>query len=126
MNETTEIRIHAHVNTESRDCDSTYGNSYVMTYNDEELAETAAAQGINDFSEINFRNRVLTHIVSVYTGVNGTLKVTGDPERGLTERLTWNESTEEGYRAADALFCTDDCDTGRESCSDSTAEAMGY
>lgn len=115
--------LHAHVDTESQDCDSRYTNSYLMWMDTSELEGEDAP---NWFGEIVFRQRVLSHIVSAYTCVAGTLKVSGCPETGLTDALTWNESTEEGYRAADVRFCDDTFCADETSYRDHTAESMGY
>lgn len=133
MNTTT---LHAHVNTYSVDCDGPISRDYVMTYNDDERAEQVRGyfngvirgedHPINDFSEISFRQRVLSHVVSAYTTWQGTLTVTGDEQGGLTKILDWSETTEEGGHHIRAEFCSDDCDTGEEGYRDYRAEAAGY
>jgi len=114
--------IHAHVSTASADCDGPSYRDYVMVPNDTEIAESEKAQGVNDFSEINFRQRVLSACVSVYAVGPGGCKVEIEPDGDFT----WNEGTDEGYRSGEARFCDDDCDTGQQSQRDVYAEMMGY
>jgi hypothetical protein len=114
--------LHAHVSTASADCDGPMYDEYVITLNDEEIAETE--QQYNDFHEIHFRERVMCSIVHV-TGGNGTLSVHSEPG-GWADRIEWHQQTEEGYRSAEAVFCEDDCDTGVTSHRDVYAEMMGY
>jgi hypothetical protein len=111
--------LHAHVDRSSADCDGPMYDSHVETYNDDEIAEAVKANGINDFSEIHFRERVLTSNISVYSCMQGTLEVS---ENGFS----WNESTEEGYRTAHVRWCRDDCDTDERSHRDVYAEMMNY
>ena len=122
MTKTTASNVHAHIDTESQDCDSRYTNCYIMRV-DPDLDQREDYEGDG---EIAFRGRVVAHIVSGYTTVYGTLKVEGNEDTGVTERLTWHESTEEGYRAADVRFCYDEYCVDETLYRDHTAESMGY
>lgn len=90
--------VHAHVSTNSSDCDGTYSHDYIINPTDEHMAESINANGINDFSDIHFREYVLTSIVSVYACVYGRMDVS---ESGFD----WSEQTDEGYRAASVVWC---------------------
>ena len=70
--------LHAHVSTASADCDGPFYRDYVSTFNDEEIAEHERAQGINDFSDINFMNRVFTNHCGPYAVHQLTVKVDDD------------------------------------------------
>lgn len=110
--------LHAHVSTRSRDCDGGYSRDYVMTFNDDETAESGKVY--NDFSEIHFMDRVMCSVASPYACELGmTIKVDDDG-------IEVHENTEEGYRAASVRWCRDDCDTDEHSQRDHTAESMGY
>lgn len=113
--------LHAHVSTASADCDGPLYDEYVMTLNADEIAESE--QEYNDFSDIHFRERVISSIMSLTGG--GTLTTHGE-FGGWVERVEWSQQTEEGYRSAEAVFCEDDCDTGLTSHRDVYAEMMGY
>lgn len=110
--------LHAHVSTQSRDCDGLYNRDYVMTFNDEETAESGKVY--NDFSDIHFMNRVMCTVASPYAVEHG-MRVTVD-----NDGINVYEDTEEGYRAADVRWCRENCDTDEYSQRDYTAEAMGY
>ena len=113
--------LHAHVDTASVDCDGPMYREYVVTPNDAEIAEHEEAQGINDFSDIHFMNRVFTSECSPYAVAYGmTVKV---DEHGFT----WNEATDEGHRSGEVRWCRDeDCDPRAQSQRDVYAEMMGY
>ena len=113
------MTIHAHIDNASQDCDGPIYRSRIEVFNDEETAEAVKANGINDFSEIHFRERVLTSEVSVYSCENGTLQVSAGG-------FSWSEQTDEGYRSAHVVWCTDDCDLGEKSYRDVYAEMMNY
>lgn len=115
--------LHAHVSTASADCDGPMYDEYVISLNDEEIAESQ--KETNDFHDITFRDRVMCHIVH-QTGGQGTLTVDSEPG-GWAERLDWHQQTEEGYRSAEVRFCEDDyCDPNATSHRDVFAEQMGY
>jgi hypothetical protein len=111
--------LHAHVATASADCDGPMYHDYVTVPNDAEIAEHEAAQGVNDFSDIHFMNRVFTNHVSPYAVRQLTAKLDDDG-------FTWHEDTEEGYRAGEVRWCRDDCDESLYSQRDVYAEMMGY
>ena len=104
----TASNLHAHVETESRDCDGMYTSGYVAAMTTLERNE--------EFSDLVFKDRVITGIISVHA--YGTLTVTPDG-------VTWGESTEEGYRRVEATWCSDTC-PGSSWQRDHTAEAAGY
>lgn len=111
---------HAHVSTSSADCDGPMDRHYVIEQNDDERAESG--QVYNDFSEINFRERVLGSIVSLTTlvdGMEGTVRI---HEHGFD----WSRPTDEGYESAEVIWCEDDCDLGERGQRDYFAEAAGY
>lgn len=120
--------LHAHVETASSDCDGPFYTDYVMTPNDAEIAESEAANGVNDFSDIHFVERVAMAISHVYSCMwSGTLTVTAEDEGSFERTFEWSERTEEGHRSATARICTDEaCDTDRRGQRDVYAEMMGY
>lgn len=110
--------LHAHVSTTARDCDGTYDHAYVVTFNDDETAESQ--KDVNDFSGIHFMNRVMSLVASPYACQFGmTVKVDDDG-------IEVHENTEEGYRQASVRWCHEDCDTDARSQRDHAAEAAGY
>ena len=111
--------LHAHVSTATADCDGPMYRDYVMAFSDEEKAESEAAQGVNDFSDIHFMQRVMMRVASPYAARQMTVRV---DESGIEVR----EDTEEGYRHAEVRWCHDDCDTDESSQRDVYAEMMGY
>lgn len=102
-------RIHAHVNSDSRDCDGTYLKSHTEVLTTEERCSR--------YGDLYFKDRVVTSIISLHG--HGTLKVE-------SEGCVWDEPTEEGHRLIVVTWCDDeDCDrTGSQR--DLTAESMGY
>lgn len=101
--------LHAHVETEQRDCDGLYTGGQVYEMVTEERAD-------EQFGELRFKNRVFTSVVSLHGYGQATVTPTG---------LVWHERTEEGHRVADVTWCEDEC--GAESWQrDHTAEAAGY
>lgn len=116
----TDLHLHAHVSKSARDCDGPIYDEYIISLTDEERARSEAANGVNDFTDIEFRNRVLTSIVSVYATQQGRMDVN---EGGFK----WHEDTDEGYRAAEVVWCEDEsCDPAYTSHRDVYAEMMGY
>lgn len=108
--------LHAHVSTESADCDGSYSRSHVATLNDDERA--MSEQTVNDFHDIVFKARVVGDTVSTHT--HGTLTVTPDG-------VEWSEQTEEGYRSVSVSWCEHgSCDTYLRTQRDHRAESMGY
>jgi hypothetical protein len=114
--------LHAHVSTFARDCDGGHGNEYTMGFNDDEVAERERAQGVNDFSDIHFMQRVMMNVASPYAVEYGmTVKVD-------SEGIEVHENTDEGYRSAEVRWCHDeDCDPNAQGpVYDEYAEMMGY
>jgi hypothetical protein len=110
---------HAHVSSESADCDGRYSRSHVVHMNADEIRESW--QDENDFSEINFRERVLGSVVSLTTfteGQEGSVTIT---EHGFT----YSRPTDEGYESVEVTWCEDDCDDA-STYRDHRAESMGY
>lgn len=103
--------LHAHVSTDSADCDGRYSRTYVETPTEAERAD--------DFSDLVFKERVLAAYVSVVPGIVVKVEVTMD---GFTAA----ETTDEGYRHVEVEWCEyeecDDAPTYR----DHRAESMGY
>ena len=100
--------LHAHVETDARDCDGRYTDGHVFEKNTLERAD--------DLGDYSFKKRVLARVVSIYG--HGTLKVTPDG-------LSWHEDTDEGYHRVEVRWCEDEC----EDCTwqrDHTAERAGY
>lgn len=121
------FEIHAHVETASSDCDGHYTSGYTMTLSDAERAAKIAADGVNDFTDIEFHNRVLASVVNTYSLMShGTLTVRRFDDGDV--RLMWSEATDEGYRNVEATICTDDCVLPHNDSwmRDHRAEAMGY
>lgn len=100
--------LHAHLESESRDCDGRYTSGYVVEMTTEEKHDS--------FGDLLFKERVLTNVVSLY---GGTLVITPNG-------LSWNEVTEEGYRASEVRWCEEECDDVRTWQRDHTAERAGY
>lgn len=95
--------LHAHVSREARDCDGFHGRDYIERVNDDEIAESVKANGINDFSDIHFMDRVFVSCCSPYA-VQFGMRVT------VTDAgFDWTEDTEEGFRAGEVRWCWDDC-----------------
>lgn len=115
--------LHAHVDTFARDCDGGHGDDYIMALSADEVAHSVKANGINDFHEIIFRDRVVASVVNSYSieeGFTGTLQVTA-------HGLDWSEPTDEGYRRTEVRWCEDEeCDPNARAVFDEYAEAMGY
>lgn len=113
--------LHAHVSTFARDCDGGHGNEYTMGFSDEEKKEREDANGVNDFSDIHFMQRVMMNVASPYAVEYGmTVKVD-------SEGIEVSEQTDEGYRSAEVRWCHDDCEQEAQGpVYDEYAEAMGY
>lgn len=112
--------LHAHVETHATDCDGPLSSGYLLTMNDHEQAD--------QFGDIKFMERVVSHVVNVYSLFrSGTLQVDCLDESSTEKRLSWSEQTEEGHRSVEATICTDDCDLSEDSWRrDHQAEAAGY
>jgi len=104
------FNLHAHTSSKSRDCDGDYssgGNVYEMT----------TQERCEEFGDLHFQQRVVGYTVSLHG--HGELKVT-------PEGVEWYETTDEGYRATDVQWCSDECPAERSWQRDHRAEAMGY
>lgn len=121
-NETETFPLHAHIETYATDCDGALSGGYLLTMNDEEV-DRAAGGG---FGDIQFHNRVLSHVVNTYSIMaTGSLTVTRLEDGDV--RLSWSEATEEGGRNIEATICTDPCDLGEDAWRrDHQAEEAGY
>lgn len=100
--------LHAHVETDSRDCDGRYTGGHVLEMT---LQERCDAMG-----DLHFKDRVLASVVSLHS--DGTLTVSEDG-------MSWHERTDEGYRDAEVRWCEDDCEDASWQ-RDHRAEEMGY
>lgn len=111
--------LHAHVESESADCDGRYSRTYVM----ERHSFTQ--------SEDEFIGHVLDMTVST-DAEDGTLKVTQSDVRrpGLGRYcypvFEWSQSTEEGFSHVKVTFCLDDDADTPATQRDHSAEAAGY
>jgi len=113
--------LHAHVESESADCDGRYSRDYVLTMWDDEKTD--------EMGDLKFESRVIGDVVS--TNYPGTLTVTpADPSDPIRDpaMLEWSASTEEGFEAKVVRFCRDaDCDLDEPGTQrDHSAEAAGY
>lgn len=120
MSENNILALHAHIDTASADCDGPMYREYTVFLTDEEKAASIAADGVNDFTDIEFRNRILTSQVSVYAVEYGvTMKADSDG-------FEWHEQTDEGYRSGQVRWCHDESCSESYSQRDIYAEMMGY
>ena len=110
--------LHAHVESSSADCDGTYSRDWTVFFNEDEKKESADADGVNDFSDIHFMERVMMSVASPYAARQMTVKVDDDG-------IEVSEATEEGYRNAEVRWCHEDCEDSH-SFRDHRAESMGY
>lgn len=113
------MKIHAHFESRSSDCDGTYDRTYVLAPSDEERA--------SEFGDIEFHNRVVGSIVNTYSILlAGSLHVHKFEDGSV--RLEWTEQTEEGGIATTVTLCEDEtCDVDDEpTFRDHTAERAGY
>jgi hypothetical protein len=108
--------LHAHVETVSADCDGPMYRSYIERFNADETEESGKVY--NDFSDLNFMNRVFTNHCGPYAVYQMTVKVDNDG-------FEWNESTEEGHRSGHVEWCRDECED-YNSQRDVFAEQMNY
>lgn len=112
--------LHAHIDTASTDCDGPMYREYVVTLNDDEIAQHVAADGVNDFHDLEFKARVLSSQVSFHSEFGVTVKV---DEHGFE----MHEQTDEGHRSSSVRWCEDEtCDEEAYSQRDIYAEMMNY
>jgi hypothetical protein len=102
-------RLHAHVSTNSRDCDGDYSGGHVD--------EMTTQERCDQFGDLHFKERVLGNVVSLHGEGTAEISPSG---------IHWREQTDEGYRAADVEWCEDECESERPWQRDHRAEAMGY
>lgn len=113
------ISLHAHIDRSQSDCDGPTYDSHVEFFNDAEIAEAAAAQGINDFSDIHFMNRVFVNVAGPYAVMHANIEIS---EGGFQ----YAETTDEGYRHAEVRWCSDETCKPETTHRDVYAERMGY
>jgi hypothetical protein len=115
--------LHAHIDTASADCDGPMYREYVVTLNDDEIAQHEAAEangGVNDFHDLEFKARVLSSQVSFHSEFGVTVKLDSDG-------FEMHEQTDEGYRSSRVVWCEDEtCDPEAYGQRDVYAEMMGY
>lgn len=112
--------LHAHVSTAASDCDGPLYRDYITELNDDERAMHEQANGVNDFHDLTFKERVLGNHVSFHPENEVWVKVTEDG-------FTTSERTDEGYQSAEVRWCEDEsCDPNAASQRDVFAEQMGY
>lgn len=110
--------LHAHVETYIRDCDGSYYSEYVMPLSAEEVDAHVKADGVNDFHDIYFKERILSSVVALHT--HAKIEIT-------PEGFTYGQPTEEGFRNTEVVWCEDEsCDPRASEYRDFAAEAMGY
>lgn len=110
------MNLHAHIATATADCDGPMYRDYTVFPNDDERAEHERQNGINDFSDLRFKERILGSQVSFHADSEVLVSSGG---------FSVSERTDEGYRRADVTWCEDDC-TESYSQRDIYAEMMGY
>jgi hypothetical protein len=113
------MKIHAHFESRSSDCDGTYDRTYVVTPTEKEIDSPSG--------DIDFHERVVGMVVNTYSILlAGSLHVHKFEDGSV--RLEWTEQTEEGGIATTVTLCEDEtCDTEEPSTfRDHTAERAGY
>lgn len=104
-------RVHAHVSTESRDCDGDYSRGHID--------RLSALERCESYGDLTFKQRVISSVVSVYAE-QGTLEVKPDS-------VHWFEQTDEGYIRTHIEWCEDEHVGEDETYQrDHRAEAAGY
>ena len=110
--------LHAHVSTASRDCDGPLYRDWVESLNDDERAMHEKANGVNDFHDLYFKERILGNHVSFHAECEVHVFPAG---------FRVSEPTDEGYRSAEVIWCeVESCDPHESSQRDIYAEMMGY
>lgn len=116
----TNINLHAHVSTSSRDCDGPMYREYVETLTDADRLAIVAANGINDFTDLEFKARILSFHVSFHSEFGVTVRMDADG-------FQVSEPTDEGHRSSEVTWCENEgCDPNARWQRDVYAEAMGY
>lgn len=108
--------LHAHIETESVDCDGPVTRNYILTMTDKESADT--------FGDIDFHKRVAAEMVTSYGLFQAGRLLVTKTEHFVT--LEWFEEAEEGVRHRVATICDDDCDLLETVYQDHRAEEAGY
>lgn len=105
---TTETRFHAHVESESRDCDGRYSGRWTVGLD-------------NNFDG---REDIINYLNEFYVYESGQVEAGNDADG----RYGWesHEPTEEGYRSVWVTYCTDAHCTSESEARDHSAEAAGY
>lgn len=102
--------LHAHLTTESSDCDGRYSRESIREIETSELRD--------EFGDITFKQRILGTLLSIYQ--KGTLDVTPDGAE-------WNQPTDEGHINVLVEWCDDpECSPPKYGFRDHSAEAAGY
>lgn len=104
------MTLHAHAESQSRDCDGMYSSG--VDY------EPTLDERVDEFGDLHFKQRVISYMVNVDPDSEGTLTVRSD-------EVSWYERTEEGYRATEVRWCEGEC-AGQSWQRDHSAEAAGY
>ena len=112
--------LHAHVSSTSQDCDGRYSSAHVVRPNEAEIAESRQEE--NDFSELNFTERVLGSVVSLTSLRDGQQARVDVTEFGFD----WSRPTDEGYEATSVVWCRDEYCEDESWRRDHSAEAAGY
>lgn len=111
--------LHAHIATASVDCDGPLYRDYTVFLNDEEIAEHEKQDGVNDFHDLHFKERILGSQVSFSPLMTAAVEIV---EAGFRV----HEVTDEGYRSSEVYWCDDESCTESYSQRDIYAEMMGY
>lgn len=106
------MRIHAHIEVESRDCDGKYEHMWVVVSED----------GQDDLAFIQYITGLYANPYAIDSEQRVHSALLGDGDI----RMVVTEPTEEGYRSTDITFCHDECDTTERGHRDHMAEAAGY
>lgn len=111
--------LHAHVHTASSDCDGPLYRDYTVFLNDEERLEHLRQDGVNDFFDLHFKERILASQVSFHSEYGASVDITATG-------FAYREQTDEGYRSAEVTWCEDEGCGESYSQRDVYAEMMGY
>lgn len=101
--------LHAHIATESSDCDGRYSRTYIEVMRDDEAE--------SEWADLDFQARVLGSHVGFHESGELTFNSNG---------FNVHTRTDEGYRDVTVDWCTDDDTDERGTFRDHRAESMGY
>lgn len=107
------MKLHAHLDWESRDCDGRYSGTSATVINPDE-------------SEYDFEIRMLGSRISWPSSYEGPVEISLHVLESGKHQIVSRQDTEEGYSNAAITFCEDECDVGKTGFRDYTAESMGY